>query len=380
MRAFYRKPSPISCIAIAFVIFFYICSFSLTAEPSKQAHFSAEELFDLYENMYSKIHNIHVYYTDILEDIKKNESGQMPPYIRFNTTEAIEEGTCEKYYTRWTHDPSGFIDTAFISEEAFDGSITMQYGPETKSGRITPGRTGLPEEQMCLLWSYMLLHRPFPHKQPDKSLIRLLTPESTVRPQLEQVNGHWCHVIDAPYTVTPWATIWLAVGKGGLPIKYERYSGVKGYMTRINVIKVGSVKTETGAIWYPEEATKEIIDRDGYKLYRFNVKSIKVNIETNTETFKVFFPPGTEIADEVAGLFYTSGGTDDYQSIDGIIETNNNSGTHTSETPEDSISVSDPVINQNKPQKTLTIFLFIVFGILAVCTAASFIYRRLMSR
>jgi hypothetical protein len=373
MSVFYKKFRLIPCIAVAVIILLYICSFSFTEELPKQAHPSAEELLELYKNTYSKIHNVHVYYTNILEDIKKNESGQMPPYVRFNTKETIEEEACEKYYTRWTHDPNGFIDTAFITEEAFDGSITMQYGPETKTGRITPGRTGVPGEKMCLLWGYMLLNRPLPHEQPNKPLIRyIFTYESSVRQELEKVNGHWCHVIDATYTVTPWATVWLAVDKGGLPIKYEKHESIKGYATRINVVKVGSTETETGTIWYPEEATKEAIDRDGYRFYRFNVKSLKVNIETSPETFKVSFPPGTEIADEVAGLFYTTGGTDTYQSIDGIVGNRNN--------PAQIKMNKEPIMNQTNLKKTFTILSFVISGTIVFCVLAFFIYRRIRSQ
>ena len=371
MRVSYKKLRLTFCITTAFIILLNICSFSSNTEFSKQANLSAEELLNLYENMYSKIHNVHVYYTVILEEIK-NESGQMPSYIKYDTTDTIEEGTCEKYYVRWTFDPNGFGKPGSFSEEAFDGSITMQYGFETKSGRITNGRTGLPGEQMCLFWSYMLLHRPRPHEQPDKPLIRyLFTHESTVRPQLEQVNGLWCHVIDAPYTVKPWATVWLAADKGGLPIKYEKPE-IGGYLLRINVTKVGSIEAETGTVWYPEEATKEVIDKDGYRRYSFKVKSLDVNVETSPDTFKLTFPPGTEVIDEVAGLYYTTGGTDADQSIYGIVGNSNNLTQLKTN--------KEPIVNQNNLNKTITILLFVIAGIIALCVPAFYVGRKLMIR
>ena len=120
MRVSYKKLRLTFCITTAFIILLNICSFSSNTEFSKQAHLNTEELLALYENMYSKIHNVHVYYTVILEEIK-NESGQMPSYIKYNTTDTIEEGTCEKYYVRWTFDPNGFGKPGSFSEEAFDG-------------------------------------------------------------------------------------------------------------------------------------------------------------------------------------------------------------------------------------------------------------------
>ncbi|HUU19643.1 MAG TPA: hypothetical protein VMW72_21010 [Sedimentisphaerales bacterium] len=289
---------------------FLISISSLAAEPSRPAHLSAEELLDLYESTYSKIHNWHVLYTNMLEETK-GDSPELQSYVRFDTTETIEEEACEKYYVRWTNDPNGF-DPERVVEKAFDGSATtryQQYGPYYKTGEITPGSSVLAGEQMCMLWSYMLLNRRQPHKHPDEPLIRsYFSDKSRVRPQLEQVSGEWCHVVDSfsPGKSKPYDTVWFAADRGGLPMKFERRNR-PGYTRRIIVTKVGSVETDTGKIWYPEQATKEVNDRDGYRLYRFKVQSLKVNIETNPETFKVSFPTGTNVIDKVAGIYYTTG-------------------------------------------------------------------------
>ena len=76
----------------------------LAAEPSRPAYLSAEELLDLYESMYSKIHNWHVLYTNMLEETK-GDSSRLKRYTRFDTTETIEEEGCEKYYSRWSTAP-----------------------------------------------------------------------------------------------------------------------------------------------------------------------------------------------------------------------------------------------------------------------------------
>ncbi|MCK4818554.1 hypothetical protein KA005_22480, partial [bacterium] len=280
---------------------------SLAAEPSRPAYLSAEELLDLYESMYSKIHNWHVLYTNMLEETK-GDLPKLQRYTRFDTTETIEEKACEKYYVRWTPDPNGFADATFTAEDAFDGSVTTRYYPDTQYGSITPGRISLAGEQMCMLWSYMLLNRRQPHERPDEPLIRSIVSEkSRVRPQLEQVGGEWCHVVDSfsRGKLKPYATVWFAADKGGLPIKFEKHSL---YTTQSNIVtKVGSVETDTSKIWYPEQATREYNGRKGYRLYRFKVQSLRVNIETSPDTFKVSFPPGTNIVDEVAGIYYSTG-------------------------------------------------------------------------
>jgi len=206
---------------------FLISISSLGVESSRQAYLSAEELLDLYETMYSKIHNWHVFYTNMLEETK-GDSPRLKRRTRFDTTETIEEEGCEKYYSRWSSAPKGFEDPDRTpSERAFNGSATSQYYPETEFGSITPGTNVLPGEQMCMLWSYMLLSRPQPHEQPDTPRIRFyFSPKSSVRPQLEQVNGEWCHVVDSisPGRSKPYATVWIAADKCGLPMKFERYT------------------------------------------------------------------------------------------------------------------------------------------------------------
>ena len=138
---------------------------------------------------------------------------------------------------------------------------------------------------------------------------------------------------------------------------------------RINVTKVGSIEAETGTVWYPEEATKERIDRDGYRRYSFKIKSLKVNVKTSPDTFKLSFPPGTEVIDEVAGLYYTTGGTDTDQSIYGIVGNNNLTQLKTNK---------EPIVNQNNSNKTFTILLFVISGIIALCVPVFYVGRKLM--
>jgi len=69
---------------------------------------------------------------------------------------------------------------------------------------------------------------------------------------------------------------------------------------------VGSADTDTGKIWYPKQAIKEIDDYRGYMLYKFHVKSLKVNIETTPATFRVSFPPRVSVIDRVSGIYYNT--------------------------------------------------------------------------
>ena len=306
--------------SFALAMCFLISISSLAAEPSRQAYLSAEELLNLYESMYSKIHNVHVLYTNMLEETK-GDSPKLQSYTRFDTTETIEEEACEKYYVRWSTAPAGFEDpNETIAQAAFNGSATSEYYPKLKAGSINPGSKVLAGEQMSMLWVYMLLNRLQPYKRQDEPMIRsYFSDKSRVRPKLEQVSGQWCHVVDTTIgkKSKPYATVWLAADKDGLPMKFERHS--LGYTKRITVTKVNSVETDTGKIWYPGQATKEVNDKDGYRLYRFHVQFLRANIETTPDMFKVSFPLGTDIIDTVAGIYYTTGAFDE-KKRSGVLE------------------------------------------------------------
>ena len=155
----------------------------------------------------------------------------------------------------------------------------------------------------------MLMWKLQPLRNPDMIFLRIyVTPESSVRTQLEQVSGQWCHVVDSLCSneSKPYATVWFAADKGGLPIKFEKYRQGK-CVERIVVTKVGSFDTDTHKIWYPQQATSERYKKDGYSFYRFRVNSFRANFETSPDMFKVSFPPGTDVIDHVAGIYYTVG-------------------------------------------------------------------------
>jgi hypothetical protein len=140
-----------------------------------------------------------------------------------------------------------------------------------------------------------------------------------VRPQLEEVNGHWCHVADSLAWSEPYTTVWFAVDKSGLPIKFEKYK-VGKCIRRMLVTKVASLDTDLGKIWYPEQVNDEYDDKDGYRLYKFRLNSFRPNIETTPETFTLSFPDGTIVVDHVKGTWYTVGASAEDERSHGILQ------------------------------------------------------------
>ena len=110
---------------------------------ARRPHLSANELLELYESMYSSIHNMHFSFTNMLEKLEKNEEFSSPKrgqYTRWQTCERIQEG--QKYYVRDSSAPDGFAHLNSIMEIAFDGSATSSYSPPIKAGSIYPGKRG----------------------------------------------------------------------------------------------------------------------------------------------------------------------------------------------------------------------------------------------
>ncbi|HUT29138.1 MAG TPA: hypothetical protein VMX13_05035 [Sedimentisphaerales bacterium] len=329
---------------IIFGVVLIVAGSSFGIDSAPKAYLSPAELLDLYEAMCSGVYNVDVSYTNNLEKAEGN-SPMLQSLTRFDATERIEEGA--KYHVRSTSSPEGFEGLDGPNEVsqhacAFDGSATSVYWPSLKAGSIEPGRTRRGEEIMNLLWVYMLLFKIDPYNDEPTTRIRnFFGANSCVRPQLEHVSGEWCHVVDRPCAEISRSrlTVWMAADKGGLPIKFERYGG-ETCVERILISKVGFIDTDTGKFWYPQEGTKERRDREGYRLYRFSVKSLRANIETGPDTFRVSFPPDTDIIDRVAGIYYTTGIADEKKRY-GALEGESNSG-HSGYAPEAKVAVQPP--------------------------------------
>ena len=376
---------------------------SLAAEPPGQAYLSAEELLDLYESMYSRIHNLHVSYTNILEETK-GDSPKLQSYTKFDNTETIEEGG--KYYTRWTSEPKGLAETNSVPEMAFNGSATSRYYPESKAGSISS------ESDLVgtMLWDYMLLFKLLPYREPDKPFIRFhVSDKGSVRKQLEYVSGEWCHVVDtfSRDKSQLYTTAWFAVDKGGLPIKFERNRQGKCVLRYVTT-KIGSAETDTGNIWFPEQASKEVDNIEGYSLYRFKVQSLRVNIETTPDMFKVSFPDGTTVVDTVVGVYYTTGtGAFEEKKRLGVYngnakeiktqsspeknkikpvpqiplsETAKSNPTDNIEIGQDPNSVPKPTLGQLEVNRSPAKVLFAVLGLFTVCILTFLAYRRMVTK
>lgn len=393
-------------VTLALVLIILTSIPALAAEPSDKAYLSPEELLDLYESMYSRIHNIKFSCTKWLDDEKSDPRVFETNLTRSSAVERIEEG--QKYRVRWTGNPGGFAEAgpSEVAESAFNGSITTEYLPESKVGTIIGGRTGKAPEIMNPVWHLMHIHKTRPNertkdKYPDgRIFIRTVVGNwCFVRPRLEQVNGQLCHVVDNAPGNQRTVTVWFATDKNALPMKVERYRQGK-CIYRTEITKIASVETDTGTIWYPQEATMSVEHDFGTAVTNFHISSFVPNVQTSQDTFRLAFPPGTEVVDEVAGIYYTTAPFDektkmgvldgyDHQSQqhpappmppdptpEPVIKPAPKNTSHTPDAHKELPPAQQPGLAQTKPSAGPVIKIVFAAVIAGFCLAAISLYRK----
>jgi len=134
----------------------------------------------------------------------------------------------------------------------------------------------------------------------------------SIRPNLEEIAGQMCHVIEVSRRDTPknevGEIIWVAHEKGML-VMGDRAFGPKGIVHEISVEQIEFAKTPGGGLWYPKKgyeyvnASKSV----GIMKYEFNVYEFVPGIKTDSNAFRLDFPNGTHIFDNELGIDYAVG-------------------------------------------------------------------------
>ncbi len=186
----------------------------------------------------------------------------------------------------------------------FDGEVQGAFAPDSMIGVVQEGTDvdGLTESG---LWTVMLLGDPQPDGLgiDDRSLESLLA-HGAVRDQLEPVADRSCHVVDAFYEGTRYATIWLDVDRGLLPMKFVGYGGDGNASTTTTVDSVAYLEDE--GVWLPQSWRTEIQAR-GETLRSQTIvepESVQLDPPVVDADFWPYFPPGTTVTDLIAGQTY----------------------------------------------------------------------------
>ena len=295
---------------------------SSTEQSEKQSAFlGITEILDAWEAGYGSIHSMKVQYT---EDISlPDPNGQET--ILHSTVERIEEG--KKFYMKNLTSNPDFPRSETDIEAAFDGSISTFCDQRVNVGKVENGIATKGYENLNSLAEYMWLSRYYINSDyPDGQTyfafwVRAYISQSSgnnkysvrVLPELETVMGELCHVVELVSTVGTGKQrkFWLAHNKGMCPMKYER-SKNQEVVNKVEVMGIAKVLTDIGEVWYPREVKKVTVDTviniGRTQTSQFQVQEFEPYIANIApDTFKVNFPDGIYIIDNVLGIEYVKG-------------------------------------------------------------------------
>lgn len=304
-----------------------LSSIGLSTEQSEKqkAFLSITDILDAWEAGYSSIHSMKVKY---IEDITMTDPNDKDSIFRY-TVNRIEEG--QKFHLEYSTSTPDSPKSESLGniEAAFDGKVSTYCDYKIQFGRIDNGISTKGYSNVNSLGRFMLLSRYyFDPNYPDgetyfaywvrDSIIGSRTSNDykvNVRPELETVLGELCHVVELSYGKRV-DRFWLAHNKGMCPMKFEKLFG-QGVLSRMEVLKIAKVITDIGEVWYPVEMEQVTGYKDSktgeveigkYQTYKCQVQEFApylANIAPGT--FRVEFPDGVTILDNVLNITYKKG-------------------------------------------------------------------------
>jgi hypothetical protein len=240
--------------------------------------------------------------SEVYQEPSSFSAGHIP---RITRSVLVDAATGRFYMDRGTEiDHPEYGTSTGLASIVFDGEVQSAYVPEQGLGIVSEGDSlnGLVASG---LWGVMLLSDPQPDGLgiDDGSLESLLA-HGVVRDELELVGDTACHVVDAYYEGTRYATLWLDVERGLLPMKRVGYGRNGNPSTTVAIDSVAYLEDEQ--VWLPEAWRTELLIR-GETLRSHTVvdmETIVLDPPIEDEYFQLDFPPGTTVADQIAGLTY----------------------------------------------------------------------------
>ena len=291
----------------------------------QKAFLSINDILDKWEAGYSSIHSMKVKYT--MDTSLPDPNGKET--ILHTTVETIQDG--KKFYYKSISTNPDLRRSEEYREGAYDGEISTSYKyyEYNLPSPIMYGEIAKEDSESAELGNdnnlanYMMLSRYYlNHEYPDgetyfafwiRSYLNASREDNKftviVRPELETILGEPCHVVEAGYG-NEVKRFWMAHNKGLLVMKYENYDKI-GQLTenKMEVLKIASVMTDKGEVWYPCEIKNVNIDT-AIKLGTVQTHECKVQefvpyiTDISPDTFRVKFPVGTRITDKVKGITY----------------------------------------------------------------------------
>lgn len=294
----------------------------------QRAFLDAKALLSGWESTYGAIRSISVAYSRHLvarEQVNGKGGLRLKEWLH---EDVVQEGA--RYRLRSSDSPAGFSDEGSIIANAFDGQVAMSYNGRTRKGVVSSDREDLGPGIGFRKYMYLQTYPTELHAA-DGRVARMpaayagklqflglfenvtaegspIFPAVTVRPQMEQVAGQWCHVLEVSPSEKeqiPTARVWLAQDLGMALLKYQVILP-SGFTSRMVVQEAGAVETKIGKMWYPRKAELSYFTPGiGTSTYILDVQRFEPNPHVEGDKFKLEFPLGTRVYDRNVGVVYT---------------------------------------------------------------------------
>jgi hypothetical protein len=303
--------------ALTATIIFILAGLSRGQET--KSFLSIQDILSVWQNNYGKLNSMKVSYSEHLVSYQPPSDSNIR-LTEWTFEQRTEEG--KKFYLRSSHSENGFGDINSIEEVTFDGIHQRDYLPARKIGQIHQGLFKQNPRTNNRFKRYLLsdadpAQRGIESQETEfvGTINSGLTDPNlmiSIRPNLEEIAGQMCHVIEVFRKDTPKDKaahiIWVAHEKGMLPMMNQQL-GPMGIIHEITVEQIEFAKTQSGGLWYPKKgyeyvnASKSV----GIMKYEFNVYEFVPGIKTDVNNFRLDFPNGTHIFDNELGIDYTVG-------------------------------------------------------------------------
>ncbi len=296
---------------------------------SQRAFLDAQTLHDRWAANYTHIRSVKFRVTERILSASGPGTERMVPVSHWA---AIRDGA--RFYGRHVPGAEDFTQGGPIVAESFDGSIAKIYRLWRNEGEIHQGSAGQAMRsynpiEVCMLAARTKLEmarrmrrdqrvinklvEEFPEGCPELTVtFRIAQEEGWLRvlPQLEEVAGKMCHVLEmsgSERSPRRQCWCWLAHDCGMLPLRYvEKVSD--NYARILQVQEVGRIETEAGTVWYPVVAAWDVMNPSGRTFKQeLRVSEYVPHIKVPPDTCDIQFPPGTKVIDTVANVVYTQG-------------------------------------------------------------------------
>lgn len=200
---------------------------------------------------------------------------------------------------------------------AFDGVVETLYNDQSGQGAVTAkNKPGInPQDKNPFLAAAMMFPpRPGGFGMDDSSIVSFLR-NGTLREQTEIIDGHTCYVVDASAKhidghAVKYATMWVDVERGVLPIQIEIFGDQEEVVTRQRISNVTEFRDMVAMpVWLPARIEKEMRFPGTNATIRQVIEAqtdlFQLNPEFTAESFRVEFAPGTVVIDTASDTSFT---------------------------------------------------------------------------